>query len=97
MAKEKGAEQKAYLMAFKAFACVLAAGLLLVLALVLLRSGKEDETAVLAEVQGSEEDAPGDDPSEDMPEDPRTEPEEEGVRAELPEVKEMAEIGRAHV
>lgn len=90
MAKEKGAEQKAYLMAFKAFACVLAAGLLLVLALVLLRSGKEDETAVLAEVQGSEEDAPGDDPSEDMPEDPRTEPEEEGVRAELPEVKEMA-------
>lgn len=34
MAKEKGAEQKAYLMAFKAFACVLAAGLLLVLALV---------------------------------------------------------------
>ncbi len=90
MAKEKGAEQKAYLMAFKAFACVLAAGLLLVLALVLLRSGKEEETAVLAEVQGSEEDAPGDDPSEDMPEDPRTEPEEEGVRAELPEVKEMA-------
>ena len=90
MAKEKGAEQKAYLMAFKAFACVLAAGLLLVLALVLLRSGKEDETAVLAEGHGSEEDAPGDDPSEDMPEDPRTEPEEEGVRAELPEVKEMA-------
>ena len=90
MAKEKGAEQKAYLTAFKAFACVLAAGLLLVPALVLLRSGKEEETAVLAEVQGSEEDAPGDDPSEDMPEDPRTEPEEEGVRAELPEVKEMA-------
>ena len=90
MAKEKGTEQKAYLTAFKAFACVLAAGLLLVPALVLLRSGKEEETAVLAEVQGSEEDAPGDDPSEDMPEDPRTEPEEEGVRAELPEVKEMA-------
>ncbi len=90
MAKEKGTEQKAYLTAFKAFACVLAAGLLLVLALVLLRSGKEEETAVLAEVQGSEEDAPGDDPSEDMPEDPRTEPEEEGVCAELPEVKEMA-------
>lgn len=87
MAKEKGTEQKAYLMAFKAFACVLAAGLLLVPVLVLLRSGKEEETAVLAEVQGSEEDAPKEDPSENMPEAPRTEPKEEGVCAELPEVK----------
>lgn len=92
MAKEKRTRQKAYLMMFGSFACVLAAGLLLILAFLLLYIGKEDEASDLADVQDSEESRIEDILSEDMDEDPQAdlESEEEGMDVELLKVKEVA-------
>lgn len=94
MAKEKKAKQKAYLMTLGAFACVLAAGLLLILALVLL-SGRKDPTEEPVSSAGFEqagEALPEDTVPDDSSEDPQAdlEPEEEGTSTELLKVKEVA-------
>lgn len=91
MAKEKGSEPKAYLTTSRVFACVLAAGLLLVLAPVLLHGGKMDEAAAPAGVQDAGESVPEDDRSEDTAEETRAEPEpeKEEIPAGFLEVKEM--------
>lgn len=92
MAKEKRTRQKAYLMMFGSFACVLAAGLLLVLAFLLLNIGKKDEASGLADVQDSEESRMEDILPEDTDEDPQVdlESEEERMDVELLKVKEVA-------
>lgn len=85
MTKEEG-KRRAQKTALAAFASVLAAGLLLILAFVLLFGGKDEEEPVLQEAEEEAEEAA--EPEEDPQYDSGTET--EGTKAALPAVKEAA-------